>query len=72
MGDMTDGVKTPALYLFQNFRKQTMLFIGAKMIKSGLLPQQVSGFVWQADLQSLKEFIESNLQLNGPWSTPGG
>jgi hypothetical protein len=41
-------------------------------VKSKLLSVQDDDLLWKGDLESLKEFVETNLQLSGRWSSSRG
>jgi hypothetical protein len=36
------------------------------------LYQEGEDFFWRADLNDLKQFVETSLNLHGKWSSPGG
>ena len=44
----------------------------SKKVKSALLYLLVDNLFWEGDLESLKMFIEADLQINGRWSSPRG
>ncbi len=40
--------------------------------KCSLLSLSGNDLIWEGDLESLKSFVETELQINGRWSTPRG
>ena len=43
-----------------------------KILKCSLLSLSGNDLIWEGDLESLKRFVETELQMNGRWSTPRG
>jgi hypothetical protein len=43
-----------------------------KILKCSLLSLSVNDLIWEGDLESLKRFVETELQMNGRWSTARG
>jgi hypothetical protein len=43
-----------------------------KSLKCSLLTLSENDLTWEGDLESLKRFVEAELQINGRWSTPHG
>ena len=46
--------------------------VDPESVKSELLCVQDDDLLWKGDLESLKAFVETNLQLNGRWSSSRG
>ena len=68
---MADNIKTACSSAFQKSREINCV-VDPESVKSVLLCVQDDDLLWKGDLESLKAFVETNLQLNGRWSSSCG
>ena len=69
--NMADNIKTACSSTFLKSREINYV-VDPESVKSELLCVQDDDLLWTRDLESLKAFVETNLQLNGRWSSSRG
>ena len=68
---MAVNIKTVCSSAFLKSREINCV-VDPESVKSELLCVQDDDLLWKGDLESLKAFVETNLQLNGRWSSSHG
>ena len=68
---MADNIKTACSSAFLKSREINGV-VDPESVKYELLCVQDDDLLWKGDLESLKAFVETNLQLNGRWSSSRG
>ena len=69
--NMADNIKTACSSAFLKSREINCV-VDPESVKYELLCVQDDDLLWKGDLESLKAFVETNLQLNGRWSSSRG